>query len=1177
MGDPLDEDKWTPPGPKLWPDEIQHGVVPVQYTRKEKASNPFGSALKHWSTLPALSHFMLDAISVRQKSRRLCEPHAFQVPPFITMSSQRRSAWLRLLQDPSVSLTALSNGVPHGIVGARLLCTVLELRIPLTRALWFIKCVNSNEIRAYKKHNLPVQVWYSEWTDSVLKFVEGIIDAFGTSGVLDLKRWELQMEYTCDLLLRLFNNRILNRPKILYWILRSVHYGPFKRLPCVVHLINLLWKPLTDEVMAPMLSRSIALRYANAKANLDAYHRENIPDNINHREEKAQIISKNRAYEDEKNKIHALFDPILLKLAKTNRNAFIIPDLWHVIAPSFHGSKFSDITDYRNTSFIVRDPLDSRLWSKTLKMHHLLAQFTIPYNIDELVASVVSLETAFREMVHDLILRAAFVDTSASYSICILLMKIIANVKTVSVGDCASEFLLGPYLSSLPPGLGKLVNELVKANLMNVDMYLTRVIAAGIIYEKTSSIEIEDEHGSCKKLQLQILRSIPVMYLRPNTKSLLNMVLQRSGNIMPAVNLKPYINKGKSLLLGSKLYDNEIHIQNLYSTERNQVYSELVSMFKELGPDSTSPVAFIKFCDYLSPYNCETICPLYEVLSTVVRISTCIGMVNCALRQFLIRLMAFTCSDLVDSFAKLILEKLKVSSERSMDSNLSWIATDKIEVLKMAIKDPEIMFGFDRLMPHRINIVTNTPDEKPNLHQLLELHSNSRHDLSLSTILSYSEEEHFISTIRDYARKHRDFDKGVLIKLLCCNVIRMEDVICPELQNMLLFSQPNEIGLRFEDIESITRIRRKYLARRSFDSLINLVSSIRPDEVPFKFAYQYPSVFLNDLIQPCLENEALQERLLSALHVKKDELSFSYVLQRSTPFTLTYNLGLTTLLFHKYDPERIADEVFKAALSLPSHSKSLTGILGRYCPKLKVYLLTRCINSFLLTKYEDTTSEMIDAKSLIFGSLTEHVAEPLDWTFENAWKYLSNVVDKINELSSTYKIESPQNCRLDRDLSDSKEDHYPPNKSDTPESSEYDNLVSSAYSTSTDDQIQEEFLKLRKALVLLIRIVVVRKRKAGPEVVPKLESIDFTFYDDKLYHFVQDAVIVLKREEVMKHDPISAGNSMLDGLALFSRSTKMYEPLPIYPTDLIPDTNQPNVTNNRPVDLFLFETYHDVS
>lgn len=186
MSDNLDYTKWNPPAPRLSINEIQRGVAPVTFVRNERASDPFEGEFDHWSSLPALSYFALNAVILRESLRRLAPPTTFRPPPRLTLSDQRREAWLDELKNPEVSLRRLSRAIPHGYMGKGLLDVLIDKKIPISRAVWFIKCVGANEVRALKRKIAPnardhkkVEFdWLSEWTQSVIQFVQQLIDSF---------------------------------------------------------------------------------------------------------------------------------------------------------------------------------------------------------------------------------------------------------------------------------------------------------------------------------------------------------------------------------------------------------------------------------------------------------------------------------------------------------------------------------------------------------------------------------------------------------------------------------------------------------------------------------------------------------------------------------------------------------------------------------------------------------------------------------------------------------------------------------------------------------------------------------------------------------------------------------------------------------------------------------------
>lgn len=124
---------------------------------------------------------MLNAMDVKEKSSRITSNSTFKPPPRVTLTEQKKEAWLRDLADPSVPLRRLSRTIPHGTRNRSLLEQCCNKNIPIARAVWFARCVGANELRGLKRKG-STQVgsvtevqWIFEWTEQVTEFIEKVI------------------------------------------------------------------------------------------------------------------------------------------------------------------------------------------------------------------------------------------------------------------------------------------------------------------------------------------------------------------------------------------------------------------------------------------------------------------------------------------------------------------------------------------------------------------------------------------------------------------------------------------------------------------------------------------------------------------------------------------------------------------------------------------------------------------------------------------------------------------------------------------------------------------------------------------------------------------------------------------------------------------------------------------
>lgn len=186
-------------------DSISEHVIRTGYFEQPKATlNESNTArpslwshLKSKSGLHAMSSLLIALLERRQATGHVSATSTFKPPPRVTFKDKRREEWLHDLANPAVALRLLSRTIPHGVRGKSLLEQCLDKRIPPPRAVWLVKCVGANEMRAFKRKgyagvmgSAAESKWVREWTTHVAQFVENVIEApcDGT--------WRSRMTYT---------------------------------------------------------------------------------------------------------------------------------------------------------------------------------------------------------------------------------------------------------------------------------------------------------------------------------------------------------------------------------------------------------------------------------------------------------------------------------------------------------------------------------------------------------------------------------------------------------------------------------------------------------------------------------------------------------------------------------------------------------------------------------------------------------------------------------------------------------------------------------------------------------------------------------------------------------------------------------------------------------------------
>jgi mediator of RNA polymerase II transcription subunit 12 len=192
-----------------------------------------------------LSSVFTAALEKRQSHNAVHAPSTFKPPPRVTLTDNKREAWLRDLANSAVPLRRLSRTIPHGIRGKVLLDQCLGKWIPVARAVWLAKCVGANEIRAFKRKGtsgaLAVGLeakWVREWTTNVQQFVEGVFSAPKSND------WKAKMTYAVGLTARLFFENLLDHDHFLEWFLSSFEAASLATVPVWLLMLGIYWNNL---------------------------------------------------------------------------------------------------------------------------------------------------------------------------------------------------------------------------------------------------------------------------------------------------------------------------------------------------------------------------------------------------------------------------------------------------------------------------------------------------------------------------------------------------------------------------------------------------------------------------------------------------------------------------------------------------------------------------------------------------------------------------------------------------------------------------------------------------------------------------------------------------------------------------------------------------------------------
>jgi mediator of RNA polymerase II transcription subunit 12 len=204
------------------------------------------TAFKNKVGLQTLSALYGSAMQQRSQNQRIISGSVFKPPPRVTLTETKRKAWLSDLANDTVPLRKLSRTIPQGIRGQLLLEQCLSNTVPISRAIWFAKCVGANEIRTLKrKGTSPTFVasaeakWSKDWTTNIQQFIEAVVKDCGNPD------WRTNISYCLRLTTRLYSENLLDKDSFLDWILSSAENSPIDQLPVWLMILHTHSKDLS--------------------------------------------------------------------------------------------------------------------------------------------------------------------------------------------------------------------------------------------------------------------------------------------------------------------------------------------------------------------------------------------------------------------------------------------------------------------------------------------------------------------------------------------------------------------------------------------------------------------------------------------------------------------------------------------------------------------------------------------------------------------------------------------------------------------------------------------------------------------------------------------------------------------------------------------------------------------
>lgn len=217
----------------------------------------------------------------------------FVLPARVTLTDNRREAWLHDLSLPYVSLHSVSKYIPHGLKRKRVIEQCYTKQIPLKRAMWLIKCCCVIEMQQLKtKHThshsqpsvsikaqtppgsspssaaspvvnsgeTPKLHLLKEWTDSFITILEKLVFEMSQyyNDADKLKVWKTEISYFLKLLGNCYTAELLDKDVFHRWLVEFVSkVETFEFLPITLHILVVFWDNVTNSNATSSTSKNV--------------------------------------------------------------------------------------------------------------------------------------------------------------------------------------------------------------------------------------------------------------------------------------------------------------------------------------------------------------------------------------------------------------------------------------------------------------------------------------------------------------------------------------------------------------------------------------------------------------------------------------------------------------------------------------------------------------------------------------------------------------------------------------------------------------------------------------------------------------------------------------------------------------------------------------------------------
>lgn len=221
--------------------------------------------------LNEMSQHLINAYKERQEviNKIKFESNNYKLPQRVTLTALKREAWFRDLMNPDIPLDKISGKLPHGVKNKVLVEMLCNRSVPMSRALWFTRCILYHEIisvrkkyhfKQYLAHSLTLQDglehrWLCEWTCQCSEYIHRFSKEMGNISTPERKQsYLVKLNYLLSYMSALYMEGLIDRECFISSFLSYMKEGLPLEGRYIPILVSLL-KTDSNSALAKWISR----------------------------------------------------------------------------------------------------------------------------------------------------------------------------------------------------------------------------------------------------------------------------------------------------------------------------------------------------------------------------------------------------------------------------------------------------------------------------------------------------------------------------------------------------------------------------------------------------------------------------------------------------------------------------------------------------------------------------------------------------------------------------------------------------------------------------------------------------------------------------------------------------------------------------------------------------------